>query len=434
MVLAKRSGGVLGLFIGAQACFWFVAFFCMPLYLLIAQPVLGLELADPRVSFPTYSSGIAPVLWICALGLAVYVLSLRLFAGLFRDKNPNEHDERLHRSLDALRPVALTLYLLGWVGRYGAVNGISSLDSAFSTFATVGSSLLIVSVREKKQRAVSPLIVVLILMEVLWAFSYTSKAALIVPLLALCMRWLLRQRSKSMRKRLVVIAALTCTGFLLLQPVKGVNTAEQVSARNSGNLAAAKGSLVSILERFDGFSAITDAYTIRPGGWLSPAEFGDRLVSAAVPKGPLQRPTASTGQHWTQEVRAQSTPEQKVTDVSLAAGGTAEGLAVMGIPGVIAENLVLALITLALCAGLQSGRPGLMLYSSNFIFSTTLYEQGLLGVAASANKSLQVLIIGFILLVLFTSLQKTLKPSVAKPPLLNRRITPLGPQFNVRDN
>lgn len=407
--IAVRVGRITGLLIGAQALFWSLAFVCMPIYLLLASPTSKIELADRRISFPSYAEGMGPVLWLSALGLGTYVAVLWCYV---RWRSGDESQGRprvsLSRVLDNLRPVALCLYLLGWIGRVGASSGNYSLDSAFSTFATVGSSLLIISARDKRRRAVTPLIVLLMGLEVLWAFTYTSKAALIIPLVALTMRWILREEVARLRTRLFAIAGIACLGFLLLQPIKGISTAEQVSARASGETAALKGAAVSILERFDGLSAVTDAYVIPAGSWLSPQEFGERIVMGAIPKGPWVEGRASTGQSWTQEVRAYSNPGQPVSDVSLAAGPSAEGFAFAGWVGIVVENALLALITIGLGSFLQSGRPGLMLYASNFVFSTTLFEQGLIGVASSSNKSMQVLVVGFVLLTIFSSLARTM--------------------------
>lgn len=412
VMLATKIGKVLGLLVGAQSLFWFLSFFCMPLYLLIASPISKIELADRRISFPSYAEGLGPVLWISALGLGVYNLVLLAYYRWRKDRPfSSPSPSSMTKVLNQIRPVAFCLYLLGWIGRIGAITGNYSLDSAFSTFATVGSSLLIISWKEKRPRPLTAFLVVLIGLEVLWAFSYTSKAALMIPLVALTMRWILKQEGARLRRRLVAVAGIACAGFLLLQPVKGISTAEQVTARASGDLAMIKGAAVSILERFDGLSAVTDAYVIPPGSWLAPQEFTERIFVGAVPKGPWQEGRASTGQSWTQEVRAYSNPGQPVSDVSLAAGPSAEGFAFAGWLGVLAENLILALITIALGHCLQSARPGLILYSSNFIFSTTLYEQGIIGVASSSNKSLQVLVVGFVLLIGFSSLSRTLGKS-----------------------
>ncbi len=360
------------------------------------------------MSFPSYATGLAPVLWVSVLGLAAYnLIPLAILWNRKRAPRTPVPDSQVFHALDTLRPVAFCLWVLGLVGRAGAILGVNSLDSAFSTFGTVGASLLVISVREKSAKPVTALVCLLLVLEVAWAFAYTSKTALIVPLVALVIRWILRHPSSAKTSRFLAIAGLACAGFLLLQPVKGISTAEKVTASSSSEFAELKGAVVSLLERFDGLSAVTDAYVLPPGSWLTPEEFGQRMLTGAVPKGPQQQPLLSTGQYWTQEVRAYSQLGRPVTDVSLAAGGTAEGFALLGWWGVVGENLLLAGCTLAVAAAMQSGRTGLILYSSNFVFSTVFYEQGLIGVASSSNKSLQVLVVGFVLLTLFNSIQKS---------------------------
>lgn len=402
--IAIRAGSIVGLLLGAQGIYWSLAFVAYPVYVAIMQPETDLELADERLLLPDYITGLAMPLWLVAFGQAVFLTVIVICTRRLKRNSPAMRGmAQLDNGIDLLRPIGLVFWIFGWVGRVSGVAGVGALESAFSTFGTVGGSLLIISVRDKKNRAISPTLALIVLAEFIWAFTFTSKSAMMVPLLALCVRWLLRDGQKEIGKRLIIIGSIALCGFLVLQPIKGVATAEKVSSVSVGPYSWIQGSMVSVLERFDGFSAMTDAYTIGPGNWISPAEFGKRVIIGIVPKGPVFRPEATTGELWAMEVKGKSVANISGT-VSLASGATAEGYAFAGLLGIAIGNIVLALATVGIGYLFTTKRPLLMIFGGNFLFSTVLFEQGIIGLAANMNKSLQLTFAGWVLLMIFRRL------------------------------
>ncbi|WP_229995705.1 hypothetical protein [Arthrobacter sp. Bi26] len=235
-----------------------------------------------------------------------------------------------------------------------------------------------------------------------WAFYYGSKAAMVIPLLALCLRWLLADKPGAFGRRAVALGLLAIVGFLVIQPMRGISTAERVASASDGEHPEIKGAAVSVLERFDGLSAVTDAAFLGPAIWMSGGEFVTRIILNMTPTGPIAAKSLSIGQQWTQEVRAESNANQ-VMDVPLAAGPTAEGFALAGLPGIILENCALALATIAVGCALQSRKTIPTIFAATFAFSTVLFEQGILGLAATTNKALQIAVCGFIILMFIRS-------------------------------
>lgn len=404
--LARRTLPAQSLLLGAQAIFWFLAFVLRPLYFVVYQPTTTPELADPRLMWTQYSDALSEVMWLCVAGQAVFVVT-----AFFIYKVSGASGKRAR---DGLTPplrydwdptvagIATVLWLIGWVGRIAMSVGIQSLDSAFKIFGTVGGALLIVSYRGKSKRLTVAILCALILIEEVWAFSFASKAALVVPLLALALRWMLTERPGVIGRRVTALGLTALVGFLVIQPLHGVNTAQTVSASNTDEFAEVKGSAISVLERFDGLSAVTDAVFMGPATWMTLDQFLHRVLVNAVPTGPIEAKSASTGQQWTREVRAESNPNQYL-DVSLAAGPTAEGYALAGMLGVAFENALLAAATMAAGSGIHSRRPHFVVFASTFAFSTILFEQGLFGLSATTNKALQLTICAYLLAVILRS-------------------------------
>jgi hypothetical protein len=403
LILARRLVPALGLLVGTQAVFWILAFVLRPAYLMVFKPTLIPELADKRLMWTQYDFALGQVLWLCLLGQAVYFGILILFYWRTRRKVRTESAGFARSdSIYEIVLIALILWLVGWVGRLGAALDFGSLDSAFRIFGTVGGALLISTVRVKRRDASIWLVGLLVAIEEAWAFYYGSKAAMVVPLLALCLRWLLTDKPGAFGRRVVVLGLLAIVGFLIIQPMRGISTAERVAASADGEHPEIKGAAVSLLERFDGLSAVTDAAFLGPGTWMTAGEFASRIVVNMTPTGPIAAKSLSIGQQWTQEVRAESNANQ-VMDVPLAAGPTAEGFALSGPAGIILENVVLAAFTLAVGCAIQSRKTIPTLFAATFAFSTVLFEQGILGLAATTNKALQIAIIGFVLVVIIRS-------------------------------
>jgi hypothetical protein len=185
--------------------------------------------------------------------------------------------------------------------------------------------------------------------------------------------------------------------FLAIQPLKGIETAATQAARADSTLELADAQLVAILERFDGLVAVVDAVAFPYERWMSDAEYAERALIGALPKGPLLELESTLGQQWAREVKSASF-ENQFQDVSLAAGPTAEGFVNWGVPGAVILNICLAGAA-ALCAAFLRYRYSVRaVFASFFIFSTVLFEQGLLGLADACAKSIQLALVAAVVM------------------------------------
>ncbi len=378
--IARNVKGPLSVILTGQAVFWGLAYVARPAYLVIARPTTADELADSRMMGVGYAEALMHVLALVCAGQLVFTVAVVLTLTLLPKHRVNftpvtEGEPR------ALVYAAFTFWCVGWLFRLPLAEDFEAVSSIARSFAPIGGGMLILLVRDRRNSALPLVLVPVLLGEVVTALGEGSKTALIVPALALVLRWN-RRGVPHLKRRLLLLGSLVLIGFLIIQPLKGIDTAERVEAANPGPLGKIQAQSVALIERFDGVSAVQDALAHGPNNWLSAPALLSRSVSYVVPG---MSEDVALGQRWTREVRTSSIPHQ-YQDVSLAAGSTAEGYALGGWPGVFVENGLMGIATVLLGIGLASRRPYSLLIACVFVFSTTLFELGALGMLQRVNR------------------------------------------------
>ncbi|MFL0359130.1 hypothetical protein [Curtobacterium flaccumfaciens] len=377
--IAKRVEGPLSVLLVAQAIFWGLAYVARPTYLLIARPSTTDELADSRMMGAGYAEALMSVLSLVCLGQLVFTVAVVLTLALLPQHRTftvvTEDEPR------ALVYAAFTFWCIGWFFRLPVAEEFEAVASIARSFAPIGSGMLILLVRDRRNSAFPLVLLPILLGELVTALSDGSKTALIVPALALVLRWN-RRGVPHLKRRLALLGSLVIIGFLIIQPLKGIDTAERIEAVNPGTLGKIQAQSVALIERFDGATAVQDALAHGSANWLSAHALLSRSVSYLIPG---LSEDVTLGQRWTREVRTSSIPHQ-YQDVSLAAGPTAEGYALGGWPGVLLENGLMGIATVLLGLAISSRRPYLLLVACVFVFSTALFELGILGMIQRVNR------------------------------------------------
>ncbi|MDT0211476.1 hypothetical protein [Curtobacterium sp. BRD11] len=378
--IAKRVKGPLSVILIAQVVFWSLAYVARPTYLLIARPTTTDELADSRMMGAGYAEALMNVLSLVCVGQLAFTVAVVLTLALLPRRRTTfspvtEGEPR------ALVYAAFAFWCVGWLFRLPVAEEFEGLASIARSFAPIGGGMLILLVRDRRNSAFPLVLIPVLLGEVVTALGEGSKTALIVPALALVLRWN-RRGVPHLKRRLALLGSLVLIGFLIIQPLKGIDTAERVEAVNPGPLGKIQAQSVALIERFDGVSAVQDALAHGPDNWLSVPALLSRSVSYVVPG---LSEDVTLGQRWTREIRTSSIPHQ-YQDVSLAAGPTAEGYALGGWPGVLLESGMMGIATVLLGLAMASRRPYLLLIACVFIFSTTLFELGMLGMLQRVNR------------------------------------------------
>lgn len=392
VALARRFGGATALLLIAQAVFWCLSFVLRPLFLIVVHPSDSTLLADPRLAANEYSYVMTQVLWLSLLGVFSYVVALSLLYVRQVRRGQRDRTSNAHLSMSSREIVwaGVGLWAIGWIGRWSILSGSGSFLEQLSPMAVTGAVLLILGVRSKSRT--SPAVGAVLALEVIWSLNFESKAALVLPVMAICLRWILLDRVRQLLRALPVVVVGLLAGFFGIQSIRGILTSshvDEISVAVGGNPFAAY--IVGLLQRFDGFSSVTDAVYLGAGNWLSTGEYLSRVLSNMVPKfGATQLGTV--GQLWTREVRAVSVPTQYL-DVPIAAGPTAEGYAMWGYIGVILLNSLLAIMVVVLGRALVSHKTFAIIFSVSMAFNTGIFEIALQGWAGSINKSVQALLV-----------------------------------------
>lgn len=371
--------------IQSQAVFWFLAFILRPLYLVVNQPTSPIYLGDTRLVSLGYSEVLTPVLVIIAVGQLAFLLTLILLRKkIINPKLPTEAVK------DRFSGEAVSTAFFVWIAGlslYLAGSTISSSSSPiFFLAACSGAGILLVFYeRQTSFKSALVLPVVFVSCVVLGVVS-ASKAPVLAALLAVFMRTLLSNSSKLSFRKIVAYVAGSLGTFLVIQPIKGINTFFLVSEGSTDIGKLVSSTQISILERFDGAIAVVDAYVAGQGSWLSPVQYINRMLTMSLPRSLFGLGTDSPGQLWALEVRAQSNPIQR--GVSLAVGPSADGYIVLGWVGVILFNVLLASFLVYACANFESLSPLKVVFFSVWIFGPQFFEQSLLNVASGFSRGI----------------------------------------------
>ncbi len=300
----------------------------------------------------------------------------------------------------ALAATGLVLWLAGALARTLPLGDLTASITILRSVGPVGAGVFIVCYGGTRRRALMPLpVVVVVATEAFIGIGAASKTAFLVPFLALVVRWVIEGRRR-LAKPLLSVGLAALAAFAIIQPLKGINTAEVYEQRYGGSVVAAQA--LSVLERFDGLTAIVDAQAVGSNAWLNAGEFSQRIVQYTVPG---MDDGVTLGQRWTREVRTQTVPGQ-FADVSLAAGYGAEGYALWGPFGAVLWGAGGGALAAIVSKGFYSRRALLVVASSTFLFSTVLFELAILGAAQQLNRALLLGVLAWPMLQLFRAVAR----------------------------
>jgi hypothetical protein len=236
----------------------------------------------------------------------------------------------------------------------------------------------------------------LLVSELAWSLLDASKA----PFFAFCVWILVRAvANNGISVRMVriglVVGALLIVAFPLVQSQKvarGVLQQQQFNA-----YPATIRPVLPIIARFDLIVATIDAYEAGPHSWIGPRVAAGRAVEYLDPVAVAFKKPQETGRLWATEVRPLSSSNQTMSSVHLAEGPIAEGYVIDGDTGVVFEVIVLA-AAVALAGRLLSSRGRFrFLLGLSIMSAPYLYERGVLGLAAGAEKAIQLSVVAWII-------------------------------------
>jgi hypothetical protein len=176
--------------------------------------------------------------------------------------------------------------------------------------------------------------------------------------------------------------------FNFLQENKLGQISIQSATRYSEDLPWFMSPFLTILQRFDQFPRVADAYfsVDHPLGsyvnWF-------RLVVLNLEWNPLNGRTASSfGQIWNQFVTNQSLVGARFSKVSLAQGPIAEGYVWDGIFSMILECIIIALIFIVVSRALD-GTILNAIFGIGMIGNGRVFENGIIGIAGTTSSTLK---------------------------------------------
>ncbi|MGW5360204.1 hypothetical protein [Actinopolymorpha pittospori] len=382
-VLARTTPEPLRSILRVQAVYWFLAYVLRPVILVLVSPapVVNDSLADDRLAYGGYDAHLPAVLMPVIVGHAVYLL-LVLLVG---PRLPHL------RSLQASPALVLVLFAILLGARLAWMSGVhSAVVASLLTLAPVVVALMLFPAHPPRRLAL--LVALLVLTEVSWSVIFASKT----PILSLFVCLVLVAASRGWRPRrghlVVGVVALPglVLGFSVLQSVKHDSTVTsdlQVVDQRYPTLVRP---LLPLARRFDLLAAVTDS-TYAQGRWISAGEVARRAATSLVPRAVADDKTHSAGERWAIEVRSLS--RNSVPGVSLAEGPVAEGNAVAGLSGVVAECAFLAVVTLACAAALARGGTFVFALACCLVLQPAIQERGVLGIADVTGKGLQIALV-----------------------------------------
>ncbi|WP_369801841.1 hypothetical protein [Nocardia sp. BMG51109] len=443
MVAAMWLSGPIRVFLIAQAAHWALSYVARPVVLLWVRPEphYGDNIPDPRLAVLGYDRGIAEVLHPVIFGLWLYAGLVVAYAIWARGRESGRFGAapgRTHR--EHARPVArfagdpvllrtlAVLYAAGTLGRLAAVatgnNGRagelespSPIINLVTILATLGAVGLIVYARPGSPRTTILLIGALTFGELLWTAAVQSKTPVLGAALAIAVRCAMTGWTRLKVATVLVITVLGIGAFGWLQSLKADELSKAEAAVTDSEYPAPLRPLLSVLRRFDGLEAATDAYYAGPHSWLSPGEAVRHALESLVPAQLLGTEKFRSGAAWADQVRGQSVDMTRV-GVSLAEGNINEGYVLGGYPGVALGVSITFVLLLVWARSLYSRHVPLPVFGLALIEVPVLFERGMLGTAETLGKYLQATVLVWVTYVLITEyrLRTAGPPTTTGPP------------------
>nr|WP_051161460.1 hypothetical protein [Nocardia transvalensis] len=419
MVAGMWLSGPIRVFLIAQSAHWALSYVARPVVLLTVQPEphYGDNVPDPRLADIGYDHGIAAVLQPVVFGLWFYaglVVAYVIWSRL-RDRDP----ERRARDDHPIVPFAgdpvfvrtlCVLYAIGTLGRLAAVatgnNGrAGELESPnpiinlITILATLGAVGLIVYLRSDNPRTTVLIIGALTFGELLWTAAVQSKTPIMGAALAIAVRCAMTGWTRVKVVAVLIITVLGIGGFGALQGLKATEATKTEAAVADSVYPEALRPFLSLLRRFDGLEAATDAYYAGPHSWLTPSEVLRHAVESLIPTQLLGAEKFRSGAAWAEQVRGGSVDMSKVS-VSLAEGNINEGYVLGGYPGIALGVSITFVLLLIWSRSLYSRMVPMPVFGLALIEVPVLFERGVLGTVETLGKYLQAMVLVWITYVL----------------------------------
>ncbi|RDI55815.1 hypothetical protein [Nocardia mexicana] len=411
VVAAFWLSGPIRIFLIAQVAHWTLSYLARPAVLLWVQPQprYGDNIPDPRLAQLGYDHGIAAVLQPVVFGLWLYaglVVAYTIWSRR-RETRPGGETARLPFVHFAHDPVFIRtlgiLYGIGTLGRLVAVatgnNGrAGELESPnpvinlVTLLATLGAVGIIVYVRTATARTTLLIIAALTCGELLWTAAVQSKTPIVGAALAIAVRCAMTGWTRAKVAAVLAITALAVGGFGWLQSLKATDTAKAEAAVGDSGYPAAVRPFLSLLRRFDGLEAATDAYYAGPRSWLAPPEVLLHAVQSLIPTQLLGAEKFRSGAAWADAVRGGSVDMTQVS-VSLAEGNINEGYVLGGYLGVALGVSITFVLLLGWTRALYSRHLAMPVLALAMIEVPVLFERGMLGTVETLGKYLQAVVL-----------------------------------------
>ncbi len=403
--------GPVRVFLVAQSAHWSLSYVARPVVLLWVQPDprYGDNLPDPRLAALGYDAGIATVLRPVVFGLWFYAGLVVAYAIWTRSRQGREptshpfvhfaHDPVFTRTLAALYTLGtlgrLAAVATGNNGRAGELESPNPIVNLITILATIGAVGLIVYVRTDRVRDTLLIIGALTAGELLWTAAVQSKTPIMGAALAIAVRCAMTGWTRANLSGVLAITAVAVGGFGWLQSLKATDTAKAEAAVTDSSYPPLVHPFLSLLRRFDGLEAATDAYYAGPHSWLSPEQVLVHAVQSLIPSQLLGAEKFRSGAEWAMRVRGQSVDMGQVS-VSLAEGNINEGYVLGGYFGVALGVSITFALLLVWERSLYSRFVALPVFGLALIEVPVLFERGMLGTIETLGKYLQAMVLVWI--------------------------------------
>lgn len=394
--------GVARVFLVAQVVYWTLSYVARPLVLLTVQPQprYADNIADPRLATIGYDHGVEEVLRPVAFGLWVYAAVVAAYAIHFRRHHRTESPPR---TADDFISTFATVYVMGILGRglsyltgstgqAGDIQSTNALMGFVASFGSLGAIGLIIFVRPAQLRTTIVILGALVAGELLWTVVVESKTPITGAALAIAIRFAMSGWNRIRVASIIVISVVGVGAFGWLQSIKQPDYVQaEVLSRDSAYPASLQ-PFLGILRRFDLFEAATDSYYMTTRIWLTPAEVLLHGFQSLIPAQLLGSEKLRSGTAWALQVRGSSMDMTKVS-VSLADGNINEGFVVAGYAGVAIGVLFTFGLLLFCTRALISRHIVVVTLGLAIAASPILFERGFLGSMEVIGKSLQLVVL-----------------------------------------
>lgn len=431
--LTRQANGVARILVLCQIAYVFLGYILRSAVLLVVEPIPGRgdPVADFRLFRLGYDFALSQLLIIVAVGELATTVAIAVFCRLVAPPVTDVGDPPA-RTIDGGHFVGVWIC---WAGGLGArALDYAGLDNSIVQLGTIVASsaaaYITIFLLPESKRDSFLIYGMLFSVELTWSVLSESKT----PAIAIALSLLIRFARQGWTYRRFLIASLgvvfVVAIFPLLQSVKQSNSTSATLSAVDDRYPVWVSWLGPLLRRFDLLSAVTDAWSARPGNWISLGEYLQRAFTGGIPNILLGYDKPLAGASWAVQVRAQSIPGGSGS-VSLAEGPIAEGYVLLGYVGCVVVCLILVLLTLLTARWVCSGTLILQLIAVGFAAQSGLFERGFLGVAEDLSKSVQAaLIIG---LIAFLCQSRGMKyPRGGSIRVVYRKLEDFAPERQVR--